>query len=164
MLEEPTIANVRNVRPHNLDRVITKEYISAYDNFVKEELDLIKKHSTLDNYEKYKFLYCEMNHHISRNPEDFINFSESSVKYYELEFTERVTFFRNKLAELAIQESIPLEAVWIPRVKINDKLWDSIININVAKLVRQIFDEETHPDFETYRLYEPIDRTDDVFK
>jgi len=155
---------MRNVRSHNLDRVITKEYISAYGNFVKEELDLIKKHSTLDNYEKYKFLYSEMNHHISRNPEDFIKFSESSVKYYELEFTERVAFLRDKLAKLAIKESIPLEVVWIPQVKINEKLWDSIISIQVAKLIRQIFDKETHPDFETYRLYEPIDRTDDIFK
>lgn len=144
--------------------MITKEYISAYDNFVKEELGLIKTYSDLETYDKFKFLYTEMNRNISTNPKDFINFSDSSVTYYELEFTERVAFLRDKLAELAIKNSIPLEILWIPRVKIHQNLWDSIISIRVAKLVRQIFDEETHPDLATYRLYEPVDRTDGIFK
>lgn len=163
------MANLQNVSRNNCGqfhktKVITKEYILAYDNFVIEELGLIKTYSDLDTYNKFKFLYTEMNQHISANPEDYIKFSDSSVKYYELEFTERVAFLRDKLAELAVKNSIPLEILWIPRVKIHQNLWDSIISIQVAKLIRQIFDNENHPDLATYRLYEPVDRKNEIFK
>ncbi len=144
--------------------MITNEYILAYDNFVKKELGYIKIHKTPETYEKYKFLYSEMYLHISTNPEDFIKLSDSSIKYYELEFTEKVTYIRHKLAELATQNLVPLEILWVPRVKINLNLWDSIISIRTEKLIRKIFDEDTHHDLETYRLYEPFERKSDIFK
>ncbi|UXX77900.1 hypothetical protein N7E81_11025 [Reichenbachiella carrageenanivorans] len=144
--------------------MITEEYIKAYKNFFIEELGYIKDNFSEQEHNNYKYLYDEMFNHISSNPREYIIFKSSNVKHYEMEFSESVSYIRNKLKEHSRIHSIPLEVIWLPRVKINDTKWDQIININVANLIREIFDKEDHPDFNTYRLYQAVERKSDVVK
>ena len=62
------------------------------------------------------------------------------------------------------QNGIPTEILFIPRVKIEEGFWDIVINLNVIKIVRQLFDEATGEEFHTLRLFKAFDRNSSINK
>jgi very-short-patch-repair endonuclease len=144
---------------HQPDRMITEQYIKAYKDFVKIELSLTSQYNGQEYVKRLAPYYQDMYNHISQNPEDYIIFNHyCNVTYYEMEFVEAVEPIREKLFDLAKQYGIPIQILFIPRVKIDEDFWGSIINLNVIKIVRQLFDEATGEEFETLRLFKAFDR------
>jgi len=139
--------------------MITEQYIKAYKDFVKVELSLTSQYNGQEYAKRIAPYYQSMYNHISQNPDDYIIFNhDCNVTYYEMEFVEAVEPIREKLFELAKQNEIPTEILFIPRVKIEEGFWGSIINSNVIKIVRQLFDEAPGEEFETLRLFRAFDR------
>lgn len=139
--------------------MITEQYIKAYKDFVKVELSLTTQYNGQEYAKRIAPYYQGMYDHISQNPDDYIVFNhDCNVTYYEMEFVEAVEPIREKLFELAKQNGIPTQILFIPRVKIYEGFWGSIINLNVIKIVRQLFDETSGKEFETLRLFKAFDR------
>lgn len=144
--------------------MITEEYIKAYQDFAKIELELTSQYSGKEYAKRMTPYYNGMVDHISKNPDEYMIFKESGVPYYEMEFVEAVEPIRNELLKLANQNGIPSNILFIPRVKIKEGFWDSIININVIKIVRKLFDEATGTDFETLRQFKAFERYSSISK
>lgn len=148
-----------------LHLMITKEYIEAYNNFVTRELSLISQYRGVDQAQSVAPYYKEMCRYISKNPDEFIIFNSAcGVSFHEMEFAESVEPIRERLLELAKQNNISKEVLFIPKVKIGEGFWDRIINKNVIKIVRQLFDEETGEEYMTLRQYKSFDRTNPLNK
>ena len=106
-----------------------------------------------------------MYRHISNNYKDYIPFNDScGVTYYEMEFVESVEPIRDRLLVLAKKNEIPTEILFIPRVKIEEGFWDSIINISVFKNCTTTFDEEEGDDYATLRQFKAFDRKSSINK
>ncbi len=144
--------------------MITEEYIKAYQDFAKIELELTSQYNGKEYAKRMAPYYNGMVDHISKNPKEYMIFKESGVPYYEMEFVEAVEPIRNELVKLANQNGIPSNILFIPRVKIKEGFWDSIININVIKIVRKLFDEATGTDFETLRQFKAFERYSPISK
>lgn len=145
--------------------MITEQYIKAYQNFIKVELSLTSQYNGQEYAKRIAPYYEGMYRHISLNPNDYIPFNDDcGVTYYEMEFVEAVEPIRELLFDLAKNNNIPTEILFIPRVKIEEGFWDSIINFNVIKIVRQLFDEATGEEFETLRLFKAFDRNSSINK
>jgi len=144
--------------------MISEQYIGAYSKFVTQELELISLHNGVEYAKRIAPYYHQMYAHIANNPHEYIIFTESSVTHFEMEIAESVEPIRNVLLPLAELNRVPSEVLFIPRVKISEGLWDSIINIHVTKLIRQLFDETSGEDFETLRLYKPFDRNGKIHR
>jgi hypothetical protein len=140
--------------------MITEQYINAYGDFVKAELSLTSQYNGEEYAKRIAPYYQGMYNSISQNPNDYIPFNaDCNVTYYEMEFVEAVEPIRERLLELAKQNGIPTEILFIPRVKIEQGFWASVINLNVIKIVRQLFDETSGEEFETLRLFKAFGRS-----
>ncbi len=145
--------------------MITEQYIKAYREFVNVELSLTAQYNGEEYAKRMTPYYEGMYKHISQNPSEYIVFNDDSdVTYYEMEFVEAVEPIRVRLLELARQINIPTEILFIPRVKIEEGFWDSIINRNVIKIVRQLFDEEQDEEYATLRQFKAFDRKSPINK
>ena len=145
--------------------MITEQYIKAYQEFVKTELSLTSQYNGQEYARRIAPYYEGMYRHISNNYKDYIPFNDScGVTYYEMEFVESVEPIRDRLLVLAKKNEIPTEILFIPRVKIEEGFWDSIINISVLKIVRQLFDEEEGEDYATLRQFKAFDRKSSINK
>lgn len=144
--------------------MIPEEYIRAYENFVSQELELIALHNGSEYAKRISPYYEKMYLNIANSPSDYMLFDDSPVEYFEMEFAESVEPIRNVLMSLAELNNVPSEILFIPRVKIAEGTWDSIINIHVTQLIRQLFDETSGDDFETLRLYKAFDRNGKVHR
>jgi hypothetical protein len=138
--------------------MIPENYIRVYENFVSKELEVIALHNGSEYAKRISSYYNKMYLNIANSPRDYMLFDDSPVEYFELEFAESVEPIRDVLMSLAELNNVPSEILFIPRVKIAEGRWDSIINIHVTKLIRQLFDETAGEDFETLRLYKAFDR------
>jgi len=138
--------------------MITEKYVKAYNDFVKTEINLTVQYSGQEYAKRIAPYYQSMSAHIAQNTQDYIVFDESNVTYFEMEFVEAVEPIRDRLLELAEKQEIPTNILFIPRVKIEEGFWDSIINVNVVRIVRQLFDEEKGEDFETLRQFKAFER------
>lgn len=157
----PTI----NVPKPKIEKDITEQYIKAYLEFVNVELALTAQYNGEEYAKRMTPYYEGMYKHISQNPNEYIVFNDDcDVTYYEMEFVEAVEPIRERLFELAKQNNIPTEILYIPRVKIEEGFWDSIINRNVIKIVRQLFDEEQDEEYATLRLFKAFDRKSPINK
>jgi len=144
--------------------MISEEYIRAYESFVSQELELIALHNGSEYAKRISPYYNRMYQNIANSPSDYVLFDESPVEYFEMEFAESVEPIRNVLMSLAEINKVPSEILFIPRVKIAEGFWDSIINIHVIKLIRQLFDETSGEDFETLRSYKAFDRNGKIHR
>jgi len=144
--------------------MIPTEYIRAYENFVNQELELIALHNGIEYAKRISPYYQKMYLNISNSPNDYMLFDDSPVEYFEMEFAESVEPIRNELMSLAELNNIPSEILFIPRVKLAEGRWDSIINIHVTRMIRKLFDETSGEDFETLRLYKAFDRNGKVHR
>lgn len=154
-----------NIPKPKIEKAITEQYIKAYREFVNVELSLTAKYNGEEYAKRMTPYYEGMYKHISQNPSEYIVFNDDSdVTYYEMEFVEAVEPIRERLLELAKQNNIPTEILFIPRVKIEEGFWDSIINRNVIKIVRQLFDEEQGEEYATLRQFKAFDRKSPINK
>lgn len=161
---EAKIAEI-NVSTTKTEQEITKQYVKAYREFVTIELALTAQYNGEEYAKRMTPYYEGMYKHISQNPSEYIVFNDDcDVTYYEMEFVEAVEPIREKLLELAKQNSIPTEILFIPRVKIEEGFWDSIINRNVIKIVRQLFDEEQGEEYKMLRSFKAFDRKSAINK
>jgi hypothetical protein len=145
-------------------QMISEEYVRAYENFVTQELELIAQHNGSEYAKRITPYYNKMYSNIANSPTNYMLFDESPVEYFEMEFAESVEPIRNVLMSLAEINNVPSEILFIPRVKLADGVWDSIINIQVVRLIRQLFDETVGEDFETLRLYKAFDRNGKIHR
>lgn len=95
---------------------------------------------------------------VKEKPEDFIRFEESGVEFMELKFAEAIPEIKDRLYQLAIENNISQDIIFIPRTKIKEGFWDNIINIKVADLIRQIYDLAENDEFATMRQFKILDR------
>ena len=144
--------------------MIDKEYVSAYKNFVNEEIKLSAQYKGTEYAKRIEPYYNKMYGLIESEQANFSIFKNSTVTYYEMEFAESVEPIREKVIELARLNNIPIEILFIPRVKINEDLWDQIIHCDTEKIIRKTFDETQQEDFETLRLYKGFDRYHSIIK
>lgn len=158
-------APIINVPKPKIEKEITEQYIRAYREFVNVELALTAQYNGEEYAKRMTPYYEGMYKHISQNPSEYIVFNDDcDVTYYEMEFVEAVEPIRERLFELAKQNNIPTEILFIPRVKIEEGFWDSIINRNVIKIVRQLFDEEQGEEYATLRQFKAFDRKSPINK
>ena len=144
--------------------MIPDNYIPALEKFTVEEVKIIKLYPGITKFYKPDGYYEKMYRYISTNPEQFILFKDSNVSFIEMEFAESVKTIKDKLYSLANENHIPNEVLFVPRIKIADGYWESIIHIKVAELVRNLFDNESDEDFQTLRLYKVIERKSSINK
>lgn len=144
--------------------MITEEYINSYRKFVEQEIQLTAQYNGNEYAKRIEPYYRKMYELISKDQSNYIIFKSSSVTYYEMEFAETVEPIREKILELAQKENIPIEILFIPRVKVNGNLWDQIIHKNVERIIRTTFDQTDEEDFKTLRLYEGLDRYHSIIK
>ncbi len=144
--------------------MISKEYIQAYKNFITKEINLTRTYKGDEYANRIAPYYLKMYQHISNNHLDYTVSKKSPVTYFEMEFAESVEPIRNVLLNLAKQSNIPTETLFVPRVKINNDLWDSIIHNDVSTLIRNLFDQTEGEDFETLRLYRAFERYSPIVK
>ena len=138
--------------------MIPDNYIPALKSFVVEEVKMIKAYPGIGKFYKPDGYYETMYDYVSAKLEEFILFKKSGVNFIEMEFAESVKKIKDKLISLAGTNNIPYEILFIPRIKITERHWESIIHNKVAELIRIIFDNETDEDFQTLRLYKLIER------
>ena len=125
---------------------------------------MIKLYPGVEKFKKPDGYYEKMYQYVSSNPQEFILFKDSGANHIEMEFAESVKKINDKLISSANENKIPREVLFIPRIKIADGQWESIIHIKVAELVRNIFDNEPDEEFQTLRLYKIIDRKSSIDK
>jgi hypothetical protein len=143
--------------------MIPEKYVTAYKNFVEEEISLNAKYNGEVYAAKLAPYYQKMIAHIEANVEEYVIFDKSSVKFWELEFAEYVVPIREKLLKLAVDQHIPMQTLFIPRVKIEGDKWDRVIFKGVVKLVRQVYDESDEDDFSILRRYLPTSRSSKLY-
>ncbi|TZF83916.1 hypothetical protein FW774_10695 [Pedobacter sp. BS3] len=161
---ETKVAEI-NIPAPKAEKEITEQYIIAYREFVNVELALTAQHNGEEYAKRMAPYYEGMYKHISQNPSEYIVFNDDcDVTYYEMEFIEAVEPIRERLFELAKQNNIPTEILFIPRVKIKEGFWGSIINRKVIKIVRQLFDEEQGEEYATLRQFKAFDRSSPINK
>lgn len=142
--------------------MIDLKYFQAYNRFIDEEIKLSAQYNGFEYAKRISPYYKRMGEYIQNHKDEFILFKNSNVKYYELEFVETVEDIRDKLLVLAEQNNIPKEILFIPKVKIEEGVWEQIISTKVENLIRQLFDDTEEPEFETLRLYNAYERSSPI--
>ena len=139
--------------------MLPESYITALENFTIEEVKLIRQYNGEEIANKKEKYYSKLYNYVSSHVNDFITLDESKVNFIELEFIERVEKLRDKLTAFASLNNIPLEVLFIPQIKITGLIKrKSIINLDVAEFIRELYDNDLDEELQTLRHYKIIER------
>lgn len=133
--------------------MVDKKYVNAYRDFVRMELELASVYSGKEYARRMTPFYERMLDHIEKNFQDYVVFDDSKVSWFEREVAEEVDPIRELVLSNAAKQGFPVEAIFIPRVKLEEKKWDRIVHVRVAEMIRSVYDEAPGADFEMLRNY-----------
>lgn len=134
--------------------MISTHYINAYKRFIEEEIPLIGSYEGAEKGLNYSSIYYEMVEYLEDHPEEFINFTKSGISKFEFDLIENVDTLFELFSSIAEQKNIP-NCVWfLPRVRLEGVKYIKFIHKEVAKIIRDVFDNCELEDFKIYRAYE----------
>lgn len=140
-------------------------YILSLQKFVTEEVSLIRQHRGDEKAASAASYYSAMYQYVADHITDFIYFDDSGVDFYKYEFAERIEKIRNKLVTEAIKINIPPQALFIPRIKVQERTkWQSIIHTKLIQIVNHIYENDDDEELATMRLFSIEDRHNEIAK